>query len=229
MVLERIRAWQTKNNGNLPHNIMYFRDGVSASQYNSLLTYELAHIYEACRVAQITDPKVTIIVTTKRHHVRFYPLIANTERNDRGKNCPAGTLVDQAVTNPWYNDFFLQAQSASGVKGTARPTHYFVLKDDMGWEIRNLQNFINKLCYTYMRSVTSVSYATPAYYADRLCDRLRFYFKHFFEPLHKSKSPNEKAQPHDFRAEWDRLAHLHQDTTRKNPWHPNLDNTMFFL
>ena len=37
----------------------------------------------------------------------------------------------------------------------------------------NLQ--IHKLCYTYCRSTTGVSYATPTYYADRLCERGRLY------------------------------------------------------
>jgi hypothetical protein len=43
-------------------------------------------------------------------------------------NCLPGTWVDRAVTSPYYRDFFLQ--SHSGIKGTARPTHYFFLRND---------------------------------------------------------------------------------------------------
>ncbi|KAJ4356108.1 uncharacterized protein N0V89_004136 [Didymosphaeria variabile] len=34
---------------------------------------------------------------------------------------------------------------------------------------------IHVLCYAYCRATTRVSYATPAYYADRLCERGRLY------------------------------------------------------
>jgi eukaryotic translation initiation factor 2C len=33
------------------------------------------------------------------------------------------------------------------------------------------------LCYTYCRATTGVSYATPTYYADRLCDRARLFLR----------------------------------------------------
>ena len=33
------------------------------------------------------------------------------------------------VTSPYYRDFYLQSHSA--IKGTARPTHHFVLRNDV--------------------------------------------------------------------------------------------------
>jgi eukaryotic translation initiation factor 2C len=36
-----------------------------------------------------------------------------------------------------------------------------------------------------------VSYAPPAYYADRLCDRLRVYFREFFVPASSSGAPSD--------------------------------------
>jgi eukaryotic translation initiation factor 2C len=48
------------------------------------------------------------------------------DQDDRGNaNCKPGTYVDRVVTSPYYDDFYLQ--SHSGIKGTARPTHYFPL------------------------------------------------------------------------------------------------------
>jgi eukaryotic translation initiation factor 2C len=35
------------------------------------------------------------------------------------------------------------------------------------------------LCYTYVRAPVGVSYASPAYYADRLCERGRCYLRSF--------------------------------------------------
>lgn len=43
-----------------------------------------------------------------------------------------------------------------------------------------------KLCYTYVRATVGVSYASPAYYADRLCERGRAYLKNFFTPDRRS-------------------------------------------
>jgi eukaryotic translation initiation factor 2C len=35
------------------------------------------------------------------------------------------------------------------------------------------------MCYTYVRATLGVSYSSPAYYADRLCDRGRCYLRSF--------------------------------------------------
>jgi eukaryotic translation initiation factor 2C len=91
-------------------------------------------------------------------------------------NCMPGTYVDRVVTSPYYRDFYLQ--SHSGLKGTARPTHYFLLADG-GIEycktISQLCKLTHLLCYTYCRATGGISYAAPTYYADRLCDRSRLY------------------------------------------------------
>lgn len=40
----------------------------------------------------------------------------------------------------------------------------------------------HRLCHTYVRSTTGVSYAPPAYYADRLCERGRCYLRKWLCP-----------------------------------------------
>jgi len=146
-----------------------------------------------------------------------------------------------------------------------------------------------KLCYTYVRSTTGVSYAAPAYYADRLCERGRCYLRDFFNVDRRSqafrdyetlksattsevtqdkkddldKHPIEehtgrrgrtrKVKTSDrarvekdvqkkigekmdekvlqlARKEW--LKHVSANSnnaTRENPWHPRLDNHMFWM
>src|SRR4051794_26269261 len=96
MVQERIIAWHqnaTKNGGlvgiaSLPASILFYRDGVSESQYGMVYLEELPKIMDGCSAALaslklnnktgITSnaewrPKLTLIVVTKRHHTRFYP------------------------------------------------------------------------------------------------------------------------------------------------------------
>lgn len=66
------------------------------------LQYNLA----ACAELKI-NPKITIIVVGKRHHVRFFPRNEN-EGDRKSKNCPAGLVIDRAIVNPVEFDFYLQ-------------------------------------------------------------------------------------------------------------------------
>lgn len=52
----------------------------------------------------------------------------------------------------------------------------------MGLSDSALQELTHKLCYTYVRATLGVSYAPPAYYADRLCERGRCYLRQWFAP-----------------------------------------------
>ncbi len=59
-----------------------------------------------------------------RHHVRFFPrrcvalfclpslstnMLCSSQEADRSGNCPPGLLVDDHITNPNYQDFYLQS------------------------------------------------------------------------------------------------------------------------
>ena len=56
-------------------------------------------------------------------------------------NCKPGTLVDTAITSPYFQDFYLQ--SHDGIKGTAKSAHYFVLENEMGKPERVWQEFVS--------------------------------------------------------------------------------------
>jgi len=70
------------------------------------------------------------------------------------------------------------------MKGTAKPAHYFVLENEMKFTPKDLQDLTFNLCHTFGTSTSSVSYASPAYYADKLCERGRLYLQPFFENAH---------------------------------------------
>jgi eukaryotic translation initiation factor 2C len=72
--------------------------------------------------------KIIAIVGGKRHHTRFYPVDDEDKDIDNNDNCRPGTWVNRCVTSPIYRDFYLQ--SHIGIKGTARPTRYFIIRDD---------------------------------------------------------------------------------------------------
>ncbi|KAG6001313.1 hypothetical protein E4U21_004501 [Claviceps maximensis] len=173
----RLQLWQSKNSNALPENIVIFRDGVSEGQFAQVIDQELPMIREACRLAYTTkkQPKMSIIVSVKRHQTRFYP--TDQKEMSRSGNIKNGTVVDRGVTLAPYWDFFLTAHDA--LQGTARPAHYTVLLDEVfrskfGERAANeLERLTHELCYLYGRATKAVSICPPAYYADIVCERAR--------------------------------------------------------
>ncbi|KAF1972478.1 hypothetical protein BU23DRAFT_373868, partial [Bimuria novae-zelandiae CBS 107.79] len=150
-----------------PTNILYYRDGVSTGQFEEVLT-ELEQIRKAYigLDGNRFQLKLIALFVVKRHLTCVY---STPRPNGKVQNCQPGTLVDSVITSPLYSDFYLQSHHA--LDGTAIPTHYFVLESKMDLSLPELQNLTYQLCHTYVRSTAGVSYAPPAYYADRLCER----------------------------------------------------------
>jgi eukaryotic translation initiation factor 2C len=213
MVVDRLWDWFSLNKRKHPKNILYYRDGVGDSQFEEVRNKELVDIRDGydqfvkeVRKAFGGDeedsppPKLTAVVCTKRHHTRFYPTKPADMQINAQDNCKPGTLVEQSVTNPYFTDFYLQ--SHNGIKGAAKPAHYFVLVNEMEIGVSDLQHLVSasnlpllvamnmltsakqtyNLCLSYVRATMGVSYAAPAYYADRLCERARCYLRDFFVP-----------------------------------------------
>ena len=112
---DRLRLWQSHNAGKLPPNIVIFRDGVSEGQFKMVLDKELPNIRTACLETYPggpnAQPRVSLIVSVKRHQTRFYPTDPN-HIHPRSKSPKEGTVVDRGVTNVRYWDFFLQAHAS---------------------------------------------------------------------------------------------------------------------
>ncbi|KAI1818506.1 Piwi-domain-containing protein [Poronia punctata] len=178
MMRTRLELWRSMGkHADFPENIIIYRDGVSEGQYKLVLDKELPQILAAC--AQVSTkhykPKITLVVAGKRHHTRFYP--TDPKDCDMNGNPHPGTLIDKDVTGEGIWDFYLQSHAA--IKGTARPAHYVVLQDEVFTAQPNpadsLERMTHALSYMFGRATRSVSYCTPAYYADILCERGRRY------------------------------------------------------
>ncbi|KAL1798315.1 hypothetical protein ACET3X_002352 [Alternaria dauci] len=176
MFEDRLGAWYDKY-GRLPSNIIYYRDGVGDSQYVEVLNREVGEIETAFstikakeNITSIEKPRITVVIVTKRHHTRFYP-----RSEVPTKNCEPGTCIESGVTHPVFFDFYLQSHAP--MKGTAKPTYYVVLRNDIAFTPAEIQDLTNALCYTYARCCLPVGYAPPAYYADRLCEQARLYIR----------------------------------------------------
>ncbi|KAK3027391.1 hypothetical protein RJ639_040189 [Escallonia herrerae] len=160
----------------LPRRIIFFRDGVSETQFYKVLEQELQAIKVACSRFPGYKPPITFAVVQKRHHTRLFPNEANpssTRNQFFDDNVPPGTVVDTVVTHPKEFDFYLC--SHWGVKGTSRPTHYHVLWDENHFTSDELQKLVYNLCYTFVRCTKPVSLVPPAYYAHLAAYRGRLY------------------------------------------------------
>lgn len=162
----------------LPTRIIFFRDGVSETQFYKVLEVELQAIKSACSRFKNYKPPITFAVVQKRHHTRLFPneTDQNSGRNQFvDENVPPGTVVDTVITHPREFDFYLC--SHWGVKGTSRPTHYHVLWDENLFTSDELQKLVYNLCYTFVRCTKPVSLVPPAYYAHLAAYRGRLYLE----------------------------------------------------
>ncbi|KAM0503725.1 hypothetical protein ACHAP8_002966 [Fusarium lateritium] len=165
---ELITQWRHNHPGQLPAHLIYFRDGVSEGQFAHVLEQEVSEIKK--HLGSILPagkmPKFTVIIATKRHHVRFFP-----QKGDKNGNPLPGTLVEKEVTHPFMLDFYLNSHVA--IQGTARPVHYSVILDEMKMPVNDLQKMIYQQCYSYARSTTPVSLHPAVYYAHLASNRAR--------------------------------------------------------
>ncbi|GAB2280238.1 Protein argonaute 7 [Dionaea muscipula] len=159
----------------LPKRIIFFRDGVSETQFYKVLEEELQSIRSGCAILfPGYKPLITFAVVQKRHHTRLFP--DETDPNCKlfaDDNVPPGTVVDTVITHPREFDFYLC--SHWGAKGTSRPTHYHVLWDESGFTSDEFQKLVYSLCFTFVRCTKPISMVPPAYYAHLAAYRGRLY------------------------------------------------------
>ncbi|KAJ2030332.1 hypothetical protein H4S04_005540 [Coemansia sp. S16] len=156
--------------GAKPLRIIFYRDGVSETQFAQVRNRELIELQRACAsLEQGYKPEITFLAVLKRHNTRFFPM--NRGDGDKNGNMIPGTIIDRSITMPGITDFYLFAHAA--IQGTSRPTHYYVLHDDANFTADDIQQLTYHLCYTYAICTRSVSLVPPVYYAHRVADRAR--------------------------------------------------------
>ncbi|KAI1299258.1 Protein argonaute-2 [Halotydeus destructor] len=179
MILKIIGAYFTENK-ELPKHIIYYRDGISEGQFDTVLKEEVARIENVCKTA-VTEklklkepymPKITLVIVQKRHHTRLRPQFPE---DGQGKmiNVPAGTVVDTTITHPRDFDFFLC--SHEGIQGTSKPAHYYVIRDDAQIGADELYKVTFYLTHMYAKCTRSISIPTPVQYAHLAAARAREY------------------------------------------------------
>lgn len=124
MFRERLEHWKSKNDGQLPEQIIIYRDGVSDEFYKLLKEKEIPRMKQAAAEAALPsqgyDPCIVYIVVLKRHSTRFFPSpekdVTDRTHLDRNGNSKPGLLVTDTLTRRPGSNFFLQShESLKGV------------------------------------------------------------------------------------------------------------------
>ncbi len=198
-MLERcLDRWAKQHGGRYSKRIIIYRDGVSESQYKTVIAEELPLLEAACINKCGQDrPKITLIVVGKRHHTRLFQ-----KKGNEVDNPDFGTVVDTGVTHDAIWDFFLQSHQTRA--GTARPAHYIVLKDEIFTArfkpvdaVHKLENLTNAMCQLNGRALLPVGIVPAAHYADLACNRAKAYVdRHYFlNPDAPFKQEHLKVHP----------------------------------
>ena len=100
MFQELLKRYLEQNNNQHPEAIIYFRDGVSETQCAALKAKEEKELLEVCKESG-QNIKVTLVVCTKRHHTRIFPMDPNDKMqcDYRNKVGLLATFVDRSMTN----------------------------------------------------------------------------------------------------------------------------------
>ncbi|KAF9921955.1 Protein argonaute 10 [Linnemannia zychae] len=155
-----------------PQRILFYRDGVSESQFPEILRTEVKAVKIAChQIDPKYKPAVTFVVVKKRHNTRLFPM--SSQDRDRSGNCLSGTVVDSMITHPTEFDFYLQ--SHPGLQGTSRCAQYCVLYDENRFSSDELQQLTFNLCHVYSRCSKATSIVPAIQYAHLLAHRARCY------------------------------------------------------
>jgi len=156
-----------------PKSIIFFRDGISESQFLKSFTTEVEQIKIACQELNPNyKPKITFIICQKRHSIRFC-----TEKtgsyNGRpvNSNILPGTLISE-LSSEGYDDFYMVTHNA--LLGSARPVRYTKLLDENNYGDA-LPKFIYDMCHLFGRATKAVSIPAPVYYAHLAAARAKVY------------------------------------------------------
>ncbi|XP_027854008.2 piwi-like protein Siwi [Aphis gossypii] len=118
-----------EKNHKLPNTIVIYRDGVGDGQLTYVHKTEVEMVKKTCREFY-GEKKVGLafIIVKKRISTRFF-CKTTVGKNENYQNPPAGTVIDNSVTDPTMYDFYLVPQHVT--RGTVTPTHYNVILDTL--------------------------------------------------------------------------------------------------
>merc|ERR1712226_90503 len=144
------------------------RDGISDGEIPDFREKEVKAFKRSIKTfGEDYNPKLCIIIVSKRINVRMYSVKGNTLDNPM-----PGTVMDQKVTKPYYKDFYLVSQYVR--QGTVTPSHFIVAENTAGncakgpLTADHIQKLSYKLTHMYYNWPGTVRVPAPCQYAHKL-------------------------------------------------------------
>ncbi|KAM6191329.1 piwi-like protein 2 [Sarcoramphus papa] len=145
----------------LPKKIVVYRDGVSDSQLDTVLKYEIPQMQKCFDTFENYQPSMVVMVVQKQMSTNFYTLTA-----EQFTSPPPGTVIDHTVTSSDWQDFFLLAHHSR--QGCSIPTRYVCVLNTANLSCEHLQRLTFKLCHLYWNWPGTVRVPAPCKYAHKL-------------------------------------------------------------
>jgi len=185
LIVEGLQQYKLANN-RLPLHLLFWRDGVGEGQYSLVRDKELLGIRSAIQELYATapkQPKLTYVIIQKRNHLRSFYCF-----NSEVYNPPVGTVIHTEIVDKDLTNFYMYSHKA--VQGTARPTHYQLLVNELGLSVEKLAGFSFAAAHLHQGCNKPVSVPAPAIRAHKAALRGYAYFEDKSEPhqLVKNKS-----------------------------------------
>ncbi|XP_065255146.1 piwi-like protein 2 [Emys orbicularis] len=145
----------------LPEKIAVYRDGVSDSQLNTVVSYEIPQLQKCFEAFENYQPKMVVFVVQKKISINLYS--ASTEHFV----APApGTVIDHTVTSRDWVDFYLLSHHIR--QGCGIPTHYICVLNTANLSPDHMQRLTFKLCHMYWNWPGTIRVPAPCKYAHKL-------------------------------------------------------------
>ncbi|KAG6934493.1 piwi like RNA-mediated protein silencing 2 [Chelydra serpentina] len=145
----------------LPVKIAVYRDGVSDSQLNTVVSYEIPQLQQCFQAFENYQPKMVVFVVQKKINTNLYS--ASTEHFVS----PApGTVIDHTVTSRDWVDFYLLSHHVQ--QGCGIPTRYICVLNTANLSPDHMQRLTFKLCHVYWNWPGTIRVPAPCKYAHKL-------------------------------------------------------------
>ncbi|KFG40799.1 argonaute AGO [Toxoplasma gondii GAB2-2007-GAL-DOM2] len=162
-----------KTTKNWPARIIYLRSATTEAHFPLVLAGEIRAIEELYVRENRSKPRILAVAVQRRQQTRLFP---TKEMQAQGNNLPPGFLLANSLQHPGhFRNFLLISHKA--LQGTARPTRYYILRDDANRDMEKVAQLMYSLCHVYGRCQRAVSIPAPLYYAELLAARAQSYMK----------------------------------------------------
>ncbi|XP_038241003.1 piwi-like protein 2 isoform X5 [Dermochelys coriacea] len=145
----------------LPEKIAVYRDGVSDSQLNTVVSYEIPQLQQCFEAFENYQPKMVFFVVQKKISTNLY-----SASSEHFVTPAPGTVIDHTVTSRDWVDFYLLSHHVR--QGCGIPTHYICVLNTANLSPDHMQRLTFKLCHVYWNWPGTIRVPAPCKYAHKL-------------------------------------------------------------